>query len=336
MYQRAPDDITESTLRGKIMSMVAAISISTLFLLETKAYFSTTLETDLLLHNPTNDIEEPQVQLNFDITMMDMPCEQATVDVFSTVGYEKNVTKNIRKYPIDEDGVRQQYEARNWHQDDVELWDPAVPERIEDLHKDGEDAISLDVESFPYALKQFPYLFVKFYSDDCTNCNDLAPTWEALGEVITDTAMNIVDEHMESQGMASNQYADDEYESAVNAMAPVLVTKLNCSLYPSICNTQGIRVYPTMRVFVDGEAKGDYNGHRTVLEIVHWLSHIEAEYREPRELRMRKVLQCKYCLVVLFLHFVFISYTHLVPCQILQLQTKGLFAIEMKEIGTMP
>ena len=174
MYQRAPADLTESTLRGKIMSMVAAVSISTLFLLETKAYFSTTLEIDLLLHNPTNDIDEPQVQLNFDITMMDMPCEQATVDVFSTVGYEKNVTKNIRKYPIDEDGVRQQYEARNWHQDDVELWDPAVPERIEDLHKDGEDAISLDVESFPYALKQFPYLFVKFYSDDCTNCNDLA------------------------------------------------------------------------------------------------------------------------------------------------------------------
>ena len=68
MYQRAPDDLTESTFRGKIMSMVAAISISTLFLLETKAYFSTTLETDLLLHNPTN-VDEPQVQLNFDVTL---------------------------------------------------------------------------------------------------------------------------------------------------------------------------------------------------------------------------------------------------------------------------
>eukprot|EP00579_Thalassiosira_antarctica_P031173 CAMPEP_0202031546 /NCGR_PEP_ID=MMETSP0905-20130828/65073_1 /ASSEMBLY_ACC=CAM_ASM_000554 /TAXON_ID=420261 /ORGANISM="Thalassiosira antarctica, Strain CCMP982" /LENGTH=451 /DNA_ID=CAMNT_0048595389 /DNA_START=241 /DNA_END=1596 /DNA_ORIENTATION=- len=226
--------------------------------------------------------------------MMDLPCEHATVDVYSTVGFEKNVTKNIRKYPVDEDGVRQRFEARNWHQDDVELWDPAVPDTIEDLHKDGEDAISLTEMSFPYALEQFSYLFVlfvKFYTSDCTNCEDLAPTWEALGEVITDTSMHIVDEYMEDTDIEGNEYSDDEYEAAVNRVAPVLVTKLNCSVYPSICNGQGVRVYPTMRVFVDGEAKGDYNGHRTVMELVHWLSHIEAEHREPGELKMQTVLK---------------------------------------------
>jgi thioredoxin-like negative regulator of GroEL len=74
-------------------------------------------------------------------------------------------------------------------------------------------------------------------------------------------------------------------------MAPVLVTKLNCSLYPSICNGQGIRAYPTMRVFMDGEVKGDYNGHRTVMELVEWLSHIEAVNREPGELKMQKVVE---------------------------------------------
>ena len=271
--------------------MFAAVSISILFIAETKSFFSTSLNTDLSLHN--NNDDEQQVQLNFDISMMDLPCEQTTVDVYSTIGFEKNVTQDIRKYPIDEYGVRQQYEARNWHQDDVELWDPAVPELIEDLHQDGEDAISLDAESFPYALKQFPYLFVKFYTDECKNCDDLAPTWEALGEVITDTAMHIVDEYMENQNMDNHHYADEEYESAVNAMAPVLVTKLNCSLYPSICNEQKIRFYPTMRVFVDGEGKGDYNGHRTVLEMVHWLSHLEAEHREPGQLKMQKVVERK-------------------------------------------
>jgi len=123
------------------------VSVSTLFLLETKAYFSTTLGTDLSVNH--ND-DDPRIQLNFDITMMNLPCEQATVDLFSEIGFEKNVTKNVRKYPVDEDGVRQQFEARNWHQDDVELWDPAVPETIEDLHKDGEDAISLNEKSFSY------------------------------------------------------------------------------------------------------------------------------------------------------------------------------------------
>lgn len=132
------------------MSVIAMASMSTLFLLETKAYFfSTTLETDLLLRDKD---DEPSIQLNFDITMMDLPCEQATVDLFTTVGFEKKITKNIRKYPVDEDGVRQRYEARDWHQNDIELWDPAVPEAIDDLHQDGEDAISLDAKSFPYGV----------------------------------------------------------------------------------------------------------------------------------------------------------------------------------------
>ena len=147
MYQGAPSDITETSLRGKILSAIAMVSMSTLFLPKTKAYFSTTLGTDLSLNNNNDD---QCIQLNFDITMMDLPCEHATVDVYSTVEFEKNVTKNIRKYPVDEDGVRQRFEARNWHQDDVELWDPAVPDTIEDLHKDGEDAISLNNMSFPY------------------------------------------------------------------------------------------------------------------------------------------------------------------------------------------
>lgn len=286
LYQIAPFDVAETSLRGRAMSAIAMVSMSTLFLLETKEYFSTTLDTNLSLNH--ND-DDPRVQLNFDIIMMDLPCEQATVDVFSTAGFEKNVTKNIQKYPIDEDGVRQKSEARNWHQNDVELWDPAVPETIEDLHDDGEDAISLNDMSFPYALKQFPFLFVKFYSEDCSNCDDLHPTWEALGEVVTDTSMTMVDEFIEEEDMG-REFSNDEYEAAVNKMSPVLVTKLNCSVHPNICNQQGIRAYPTMRIFVDGEAKGDYRGHRTVMELVHWLRHAEAVHREPGMLKMQKVL----------------------------------------------
>ena len=226
--------------------------------------------------------------------MMDLPCDQAAVDVYTAVGFEKRITKNLRKYPVDADGVRQQYEARDWHQNDIELSDPAVEDDIHDLHQDGEDAISLETKSFPFALKKISFLFVNFYTDDCKHCRSLAPTWEALGEIITDTSMNIVDEHMSENGL--DKYSDKEYESAVNNMAPVLVTKVNCSLYPSICNEQSIRVYPTMRLFVDGEAKGEYNGHRTVMELVAWVSHIESENREPGQLKMPKVAECMYWL----------------------------------------
>lgn len=105
--------------------------------------------------------------------------------------------------------------------------------------------------------------------------------------------MYVVDEFMDAEEIEGHEYSDDEYETAVNNMAPVLVMKLNCNDFPDVCNKQNIRAYPTMRVFVDGQAKGDYTGHRTVMEIFHWLSHIEAEHREPGELKMHMVEECK-------------------------------------------
>lgn len=288
LYQRVPSDLlTETSLRGKLMSVIAMVSISILFLFETKAYFFTSIiETDLAISR--ND--ETLIQLNFDITMMDLPCDQAAIDIYTAVGFEKKITKNIRKHPVDQDGVRQQYEARDWHQ--IELYDPAIEDEIHDLHQDGEDAISLETKSFPYAVKKYPLLFVNFYTDDCKNCRSLASTWEALGEIITDTSMKIVDDDMNEKGIEFEKYSNAEYEMAVNNAAPVLVTKVNCSLNPSICTD--IRVYPTMRLFVDGNAKGDYNGHRTVMELVNWLQLIEAENREPGQLQIHKLSQCAY------------------------------------------
>lgn len=106
------------------------------------------LGANLALHKSTSD---PRVQLNFNITMLDLPCEYAAVDVFSTVGYQKDLAvKNIKKFPIDADGILQEQEQQPWHDNDVELWDPAVWESLEELHEDGEDAIRLNNESFPY------------------------------------------------------------------------------------------------------------------------------------------------------------------------------------------
>mmetsp|Transcript_14043 Transcript_14043/g.19946 ORF Transcript_14043/g.19946 Transcript_14043/m.19946 type:complete len:514 (-) Transcript_14043:117-1658(-) len=288
MYRQAPVDITETSLRGRILTGFAMITMATLFLFETKAFVSKDITTSLSLANSNT---EQRIQLNFNITMMDLPCSYATVDVYSTVGFQKNITKDVRKFEVSEDGVLQQYEARNWHQDDVELWDPAIVETVQDLHSDGEDAISLDGDTFSYAKEEFPFLFVKFYTSNCPNCDDFAPTWEALGEIVTDASMHMVDEFMEEKGMDNHHYSDDEYEQAVNVMAPVLVTRLDCGAYPDVCKEQQIRAYPTTRLFVDGKAAGDYDGHRTVMELVHWLGHMEAEHREPGQLKMHNIFK---------------------------------------------
>jgi hypothetical protein len=108
--------------------------------------------------------DEPRVRLNFNITMMDLKCEFAVVDVVSVLGTEQNVSSHITKWHVDGDGVRQRYQGRNKQQKDIDLFDSTVTRTLEELTENGEDAISLDEETFEYARKQQEYLFVDFYA----------------------------------------------------------------------------------------------------------------------------------------------------------------------------
>lgn len=96
--------------------------------------------------------------------MMDLKCEYCVVDVVSVLGTEQNISSHITKWHVDADGVRQRYQGRNRQQHDILLYDRSVKETIEDLHENGEDAVSLNKETFEYALRTQEYLFVDFFA----------------------------------------------------------------------------------------------------------------------------------------------------------------------------
>ena len=117
--------------------------------------------SDLALDSNT----EPRVRVNFNITMMDLPCRYTVIDVVSVLGTQQNVTKHISKWDLSAEGVRQRYQGRNRDQHDIELYDPAVTESMEELLDNGEDAISLDAQTFEYAKHKHEFLFVDFFAN---------------------------------------------------------------------------------------------------------------------------------------------------------------------------
>jgi Endoplasmic Reticulum-Golgi Intermediate Compartment (ERGIC) len=84
------------------------------------------LVTDLKL----DENDEPRVRLNFNITMMDLKCEYAVVDVVSVLGTEQNVSSHVTKWHVDAAGVRQRYQGRNKQQKDIDLFDSTITERV--------------------------------------------------------------------------------------------------------------------------------------------------------------------------------------------------------------
>jgi thiol-disulfide isomerase/thioredoxin len=228
--------------------------------------------TDLALDRS----DDPRIRLNFNITMLDLRCDWAVIDVVSVLGTDQNVTAHVTKWDVDANGLKRTYKGRNRNQKDIDLFDESVMETIEELHENGEDAISLDPEMLEYYKKEHDYVFVDFYASWCSHCRQLAPTWEALAEVMADAGIDHSKDH-------PDDYSEEDYEAAEKVQMPVVIAKVDCVVHVDLCNfQQRIQAYPTLRLFVDGQPwhKGDYNGHRTILEMVEWLYYVEEEHKQ--------------------------------------------------------
>ena len=98
----------------------------------------------------------------------------ATINVVSVLGNEQNVTKNIQRWPVDASNVRPKGVNAIQHHDeqhpDTALHDAGVTQSLEELHENGEDAVSLDPESFLFALEEHEFVFVDFFAGWCSHC----------------------------------------------------------------------------------------------------------------------------------------------------------------------
>lgn len=182
LYRKIPSDLMEGSREGSIFSYVALVLMIILFVAETSDFFGGRLETYLAL-----DVsgEDTRIRLNFNITMMDLKCDWAMIDIVSALGNAQNVTAHVTKWNTDGKGVKLGYRGRNRNQKDIDLFDSTVSASLEELHENGEDAISLDGDSLELYKIEHDYLFVDFYASWCSHCRDLAPTWETLAEVVS-------------------------------------------------------------------------------------------------------------------------------------------------------
>ena len=91
---------------------------------------------------------------------------------------------------------------------------------------------------------------------------------ETLAEVMDAAAQHIVKDQMDGE---EHHWTKEDYDHAVKAERPVLIGKVDCVRHQQLCREHNIRAYPTLRMFVDGEVSGDYQGHRTVMDMADWL-----------------------------------------------------------------
>ncbi|ELT95474.1 hypothetical protein CAPTEDRAFT_151610 [Capitella teleta] len=101
----------------------------------------------------------------------------------------------------------------------------------EEAPSDESKVLVLTSENFDETIETGSY-FVKFYAPWCGHCKRLAPQWETFASEVT---------------------TDDKYS----------VAKVDCTVSKEVCQKQGIRGYPTLVMFINGEPN-KYEGQRNV------------------------------------------------------------------------
>jgi len=280
-FRKIPADLTEATIVGATLSIAAGVFMAILFFIELWAFLSTTIETGVMLD--TN--AETLLRINFNVTMLDLQCDYAAVDVVDVLGTNSmNVTKNVEKWQLDATGRRMIFQGRNREQKAIQH-DEHHP-GIEELHKNGVHAVPLSEDNFDTYLSQNPYVFVNFFAPWCIWCQRLEPTWEAMAEEI---------EHVNDQvGHVSNNRDSIDVD----------VVKVDCVANRNLCGAQRIQAFPTLRFFKDSQQYGvDYKQDRTVAAMVDFLKQkVELEktmedWHPRRKQRMLEIKEHPGCMV---------------------------------------
>lgn len=235
-FRRIPADLTEATSLGSTMSLCAILLMSLLFCSELISFLSTDLTTDVAIDvNSANT-----VRLNFNVTFLDLHCDYVSIDVLDSLGTNRqNITKNVEKWQMDEDGVKRQFSGRN--RETREVRHEEHDQTLDEMHEDGVHVKALTADEFDTHIASNDMVFVNFFAPWCIWCQRLHPTWEKFAE-------NVLEKEM-----------------------PISVVNVDCVANAELCQKQRVQAFPTLRWFHIGEAQmPDYKMDRTVNQLVSY------------------------------------------------------------------
>ncbi|KAH3748672.1 hypothetical protein DPMN_183120 [Dreissena polymorpha] len=95
--------------------------------------------------------------------------------------------------------------------------------------------------------------FIKFYAPWCGHCQRMAPTW-------------------------------DELAKKVGTDGKVKIGKVDCTLNSATCGKNGVRGYPTLMWFTNGEKSEDYRGAREMADFEQFIVRLTSAEVEEKKL----------------------------------------------------
>jgi len=245
--------LSTATAHGGTMTLVAYIIMVILAIFEFSAYMTSQTTSTVVM-----DVNQDQsLLIAFNITMLDIPCKYAVVDVYDAFGAERqNVTSDITKTRLHLVGSRLVEGGSDSEEIEIDSSSESR-ENMQEIELDDEGHHALDLKGqagFEEELRTHDYTLMNFYAPWCHWCKALAPTYEK----------------------AADKFDEIKFTHK-NIRAKF--ASLNCEKYSAICRRYKVRAYPTLLIFnYDKPVYPRYNGDRSVDSLVEYLKKAVMDY----------------------------------------------------------
>ncbi|XP_039072244.1 LOW QUALITY PROTEIN: protein disulfide-isomerase 5-3-like [Hibiscus syriacus] len=227
-YRKIPRDLTEASLSGAGLSIIAALAMMFLFGMELNNYLAVSTTTSVIVDNSSDG---DFLRIDFNMSFPALSCEFASVDVSDVLGTNRlNITKTIRKFSID---PHLRPTGAEFHSGPV-LHSIKHGDEVDEETVEG--AVPLNGVSFDKLSHLYPILVVNFYAPWCYWSTRLRPSWEKTANII-------------------RERYDPESDGRI------LLAKVDCTVEVDLCKRHHIQGYPSIRIFRKGSDLREDHGH---------------------------------------------------------------------------
>ncbi|KAL1207102.1 Protein disulfide-isomerase 5-3 [Cardamine amara subsp. amara] len=229
-YRKIPRDLTEASLSGAGLSIVAALAMVFLFGMELSNYLAVNTNTSVIVDKSSDG---DFLNIDFNISFPSLSCEFASVDVSDVLGTHRlNITKTINKIPID---MHLRATGEEFHS-------TSGLHLINHGDEDHEEnttyaAIPLTEATFEKFSHHFQILVVNFYAPWCYWSSRLKPSWDKAADITR-----------------------ERYDPQTDGR--ILLGSVDCTIEATLCKSNHIQGYPSIRIFHKGsDHKEDHGKH---------------------------------------------------------------------------
>jgi len=235
-FRSVPKEFRRSSALGGCLTLLTFLFIALVVLSEVSTFL--TWNYSFVVNLDTN--MESDLQVNFDITMYDLPCQYVRIANYDSFGEERVDVENLDAFvfkPIDKEGSEK---GRAYTTQELELLErDQQPEEFVGAANQAEldaDWASTDDHfkhaSFKDVATFHEFTLILFYADWCSHCRDFHPHWD---ELVKTVSMN-----------KKVRFNDENKQPKM-----VKFMKVNCVDFEKTCDDAKIRAYPSLMLYSD-------------------------------------------------------------------------------------